>query len=227
MIRSESPARAGAYQAVVFDLDGTLLDTLGDLAGAMNETLESRGFPVHPVDAYRYFIGDGVRQLVRRVLPESCDATTNDDVLNSYISTYRQRWDKESRPYDGIPAMLDELTARGVPLGICSNKPDDLTRACTDGLLASWSFGEVIGQSSTWSAKPDPAGALHVADQLNVPPADCLFVGDSGVDMRTAINAGMGAGGVLWGFRKAGELEESGADFLFARPEEILTQVVS
>lgn len=209
-------------QAVLFDLDGTLLDTLGDLADAMNVVLAEDGLPTHTWQSFRYFIGEGVVELVKRSLPE--DRRGEASVL-AYMKRYRESYTKHwhrSKPFAGIPDMLDRLQRAGLALAVVSNKPDDFTRLCVERLLPEWKFQVVLGQSERFPAKPDPASALHVAEKLGVARERCLFVGDSNIDMITGVNAGMIAVGVSWGFRPEKELLENGARHIVRDPREIV-----
>ncbi len=211
------------YRAVLFDLDGTLLDTLEDLADSMNAALGRHGYPPHPVEAYRHFVGDGVENLARRALPEgSRDADNIDRCLAAMRAEYGRRCDRKSRPYAGVPELLDALGERGLVLAILSNKMDDFTQRVVSKLLADWSFAVVRGALPEVPRKPDPAGAVAIARELEIPPAEFLYLGDTGTDMKTAVSAGMFAVGALWGFRDAPELRESGARKLIARPGELL-----
>jgi len=211
------------FRAIIFDLDGTLLDTLDDIADAMNDVLAARGLPTHPVDAYRHFVGDGVRNLARRTLPESHrDEETIDRFTAEMREAYAKNWNNKSRPYAGVPDMLDELTASGIKLAILSNKPHDFTVKCVTTLLPRWRFDVVMGHHDAIALKPDPSGALEVLAKLGLGAKDVLYVGDSGMDMQTAVRAGMFPLGVLWGFRGGNELRLSGAKELVRTPAEIL-----
>jgi phosphoglycolate phosphatase len=211
------------HSAVLFDLDGTLLDTLEDIGHAVNRVLTSKGFPTHRMDAFRSFIGDGTAMLVTRALPEDRrDHETVQICLQTFLKDYGQHWNVKTKPYDGIPDMLDTLTSRGLRMAVLSNKPDAFTKRCVTELLSSWSFDLIIGQRDGVPPKPDPTSALKVADQLDVPPASFLYLGDSAIDMKTATAAGMFPIGVLWGFREAGELRESGARALMKHPRDIV-----
>ena len=210
------------HRAIIFDLDGTLLDTLQDLCDATNRVLAARGFPPHPRDAYRYFVGDGPHMLVARALPEGArDEETVAEVVSAFRADYGENWAVRTRPYDGVPEMLDALTARGVPMAVLSNKPHENTQKCVGTLLRKWRFVSVIGQSDDIPPKPDPKGALYTAKVLAVPPSELLYVGDTNTDMQTARNTGMFAVGVLWGFRDREELETSGANVILAQPGEL------
>jgi len=211
------------YRAVLFDLDGTLLDTLEDLADAMNAVLTAEGLPTHPTDAYRHFVGDGIVNLVRRALPaDRRDETTLERLVAADREEYARRWDRKTRPYEGVPRLLDGLTGRGLGLAILSNKPDDSTRLCVEKLLPGWSFDAVQGVAEGVPLKPDPAGALGIARRLGVAPGSFLYVGDTATDMRTAVGAGMFPVGALWGFRDADELTAAGAQSLLVHPAELL-----
>jgi len=208
-------------KAVIFDLDGTLLDTLDDLADAMNAVLELRDYPTHPVDDYRYFVGDGMVMLVRRALPvEWCGEKQVNECVEAFRDEYARRWDNKTRPYDGVADMLDELTGRGVPLAVLSNKPHDFTKLCVSKLLGRWRFAAVQGVTDEVPPKPDGRGAALVADTLGVAPPAVLYLGDTGTDMKTAVAAGMYAVGATWGFRGADELTHAGARVLVSHPRE-------
>lgn len=210
-------------RAVVFDLDGTLLDSLEDLADSMNQVLTREGLPVHPVDAFRYFVGDGMEMLVRRALPpDRVDPPTVARTLAAMRAEYDRRCADKTRPYPGIPELLDALTRRAVPFAVFSNKPHDAAVDLVGRLLGRWRFAAVLGARPGFPAKPDPAGALETAALLGVAPAQCLYLGDTGTDMRTARAAGMWAVGALWGFRSDAELREAGALTLAAAPADVL-----
>jgi phosphoglycolate phosphatase len=211
------------YRAVVLDFDGTLLDTLQDLAESVNSVLARSGFPGHRLEDYRRFVGDGVEELARRVLPEGHrDEATVAETLTAVRAEYRQRWPNHTRPYEGIPELLDALTARGVRMAIVTNKPDDSTRTMAARLLPRWKFDVIVGATADLPRKPDPRGALEAAGHLGLPPASVLYVGDSDIDMKTANAAGMYAVGALWGFRTADELIKNGAKVLIRKPLELL-----
>lgn len=213
-------------KAVLFDLDGTLLDTLEDIANACNAALARHGFPAHPPRAYRYFVGDGVQVLMSRVVPAGhANPETLAAVALAYREDYGRHWNARTRPYDGIPELLDQLTRRGLALAVLSNKPDDFTRRCVSELLPRWVFSRVLGASSAFPPKPDPAAALHVAAGLNLPVEEVIYLGDTDTDMKTATAAGMLPVGALWGFRTAEELRQSGARHLVAHPQELLEWV--
>ncbi len=206
------------------DVDGTLLDTLQDLADSMNSTLRHFGFPVHELEKYKYFLGDGMENLVRRSLPDS--AKTDSRLISRCIEMMRQiydrNWNVKSRPYPGIPELLDALSVRGLKMAVLSNKPHVLTQRVIEGLLPAWRFEVVMGECPPAPRKPDPSSALKIADRLGVEPACFLYLGDTATDMKTSNGAGMYAVGALWGFRNAEELIQGGAKKLIAKPAELL-----
>lgn len=213
---------AQKFQGVIFDLDGTLLDTLEDIADAMNRVLRHHGLPEHPVAAYRYFVGAGATELARRVLPE--EQRSDDRVAElraAFIAEYSKGWRNKTRPYPGIPELLSRLHAKGVVLGVLSNKPHDFTQLCVDTFLDGGLFAVVMGESEGVPRKPDPTGALKAADLMGIEPGRILYVGDTAIDMATAKGAGMYGVGVLWGFRDSDELLRAGARELVSEPGEL------
>jgi len=210
-------------QAVIFDLDGTLLDTLEDLADSGNSVLARYGFAVHPTDAYRYFVGDGIDALVRRILPQRThDQSTIDEFTEAYREEYGRRWDRKTRPYDGIEELLGVLTVQKIRIAVLSNKPDGVTKKCVGELLGGWAFDVVMGHHEGIARKPDPAAALQIAERWGLPPSRIVYVGDTATDMQTAVAAGMYPVGVLWGFRTEEELRANGAKVLIRQPAELL-----
>lgn len=211
------------FKAIVFDLDGTLLDTIDDLADSMNAVLMASKFPTHGTDSYRYFVGDGVRNLVKRALPENCrDDETIERHLGVMQKEYAKRWADKTKPYPGISELLDALETRDVKMTVLSNKVDEFTKLVIAKLLPDWKFELVFGERKSVPKKPDPAGALEIARQLGIPTTEFLYLGDTNVDMITANSAGMYAVGALWGFRKADELVEGGARVLIPKPQTLL-----
>ena len=211
-------------RAVLFDLDGTLLDTLEDLAASTNRSLARLGLPPHPVQAYRYFVGDGLAVLASRTLPpDRQDPRTIESLKDLFNQDYDVHWADRTRPYEGVPALLDALSARGVPMAILSNKPHSFTRAMVEHFFPSWKFAAVFGARDSHPRKPDPAAALEICAAMGLEAGDMLYAGDTRTDMQTARSAGMFPVGVLWGFRPREELVENGAEALVASPGELLS----
>jgi len=210
------------FEAILFDLDGTLLDTLTDLADSFNVVLRQLGFPVHPTDSYRYFTGQGNYGLTKNALPEdSRDEETINKAMMAAREEYRHRWQKHTKPYPGIAEMLTALEKTGLVKAVLSNKPDEFTRIIVKKLLAEWSFEIVLGEKPPTPKKPDPTAAVAIAEKLKIHPSNFLYDGDTDTDMWTATAAGMYPVGVLWGFRPA-ELAEAGAKTLIKTPLELL-----
>ena len=210
-------------KSIIFDLDGTLLDTLDDLADSMNRVLYELGFPQHPTDAYRYFVGDGIDILARRVLPED---KKNEKQVQNCVKMMRQQygshWKDRSVPYPGIEEMLSALREKKIKINILSNKPDKLTQSMVSHFFSSWKFEEIRGAIDGVPKKPDPGGAILIAEKLELSSKEFLYVGDTNTDMETAQRAGMFAIGALWGFRTMQELQTSGAQALLEHPLDIL-----
>ena len=211
------------FKGTVFDLDGTLLNTLEDLGNCMNSALGQLGFAPHPVEEYRFFVGDGIKALVERTLPEEQrDEDTVQRGVAAMEEEYGRRWDESTRPYDDVPQLLDALTDRQLRMAILSNKPEVFTKLTVERLLPQWHFDPVCGARPDVPCKPDPAGALAIAAAWGVEPAQCLYLGDTDTDMATAVGAGMYAVGAAWGFRPGEELKASGAQVLVEEPLELL-----
>lgn len=207
--------------AVIFDLDGTLLNTLGDLRAATNHALEVRGLPPHSMEEIRQFIGNGIRLLIRRAMPEGTPEAEIDAALDDFKAYYAAHIHDRTVPYDGIPQLLTALRKRGIKVAVLSNKIDSASQQLIEYFFPEKTdvvFGEHVGVPR----KPDPTSCRMVMQQLGVQPEQVLYVGDSGTDMQTAKNAGLYAVGVTWGFRSKEVLLKYGADVLVHRPEQIL-----
>ncbi len=212
------------FAAVLFDLDGTLLNTLDDIAASANRVLVQHGYPPHPVDDYRFFVGQGVTQLITRILPtdQQNNATLIESCLTAFREDHVRNFQVMTRPYAGVVETLNELAGRGLKLAVLSNKPDEMTRQCVAAFFADLRFDIVMGQQVGIPHKPDPTGARLIAERLQIAPARFLYLGDSSIDMQTAIAAGMFPVGALWGFRPREELLNSGARALINRPGDLL-----
>jgi phosphoglycolate phosphatase len=210
-------------RAIIFDLDGTLLDTLEDIATAFNRVLLTHGFPAHPVAAYCTFVGDGVGTLVARALPKEAQRRElTQQCIKEYRHFYATNPNEKTRPYPGIRETLDILKKNAIPIAVLSNKPQSEVERCVKTYLSGYYFHQIRGQNPHVPLKPDPASALHIAQQLAITPQEMIFTGDTGTDMKTASAAGMVPAGVLWGFRSKEELIENGAKILLQRPQDIL-----
>lgn len=210
------------FQAVLFDLDGTLLDTIEGIATAMNRVMDRLGCRGHGTETYKRFVGEGMEKLVARSLPaESPLRLDLARIVTMYREEYRICWEESSKPYPGIPEMLAGLAGRGIQLAVLSNKADDFTRIMTSRLLPGIHFARVRGALPGEPKKPDPRMAIETAEALAVPAPNFIYVGDSATDMHTAQAAGMFPVGVAWGFRTADELRQSGAKILLEKPSDI------
>ncbi|MEG1005221.1 HAD family hydrolase [Bacteroides sp.] len=207
---------------VIFDLDGTLLNTIADLAASTNHALASLGFPTHDTAAYPFMVGNGINKLFERALPEG--EKTEDNirrVRQAFVPHYDVHNADASSPYPGIPELLHTLQSQGIQLAVASNK----YQAATEKLVAHYfphiTFTAVFGQREGINVKPDPTIVFDILRIANVSKDEVLYVGDSGVDMQTAINAGVTSCGVTWGFRPRAELEALHPDYIVDKAEEI------
>ena len=215
---------ANEVRGIIFDLDGTLLNTLDDIGDSVNRMLAEYSFAQHTLDDYRRFIGNGIRMLVIRALPLE---GRSDEMVAACVKRARElywdNWNRKTRPYAGIPELLDALEEKGLPKAVLSNKPHDFTVRYVSAYFPHTTFRVVMGQNDRFPVKPDPAAALAIASQLDLPPSTLLFVGDSIVDLQTATAAGMHPVGVSWGFKGARDLQENGCPTIVTHPREILS----
>lgn len=211
------------YEAALFDMDGTLLDTLEDIADATNGALRELGYPQKGLPEYRYAVGDGMEMLIRRVLPEdSGDDATVRRCLDRMRDLYRGCWAAKTHPYEGVEEMLAALAGNGVHLSLLSNKPEEFASQMVRHFFPAIRFDVAFGARPGVPRKPDPSAALDIARTLGLTPERFFYLGDTATDMRTALAAGMFPAGALWGFRPESELREAGAKALLARPREVL-----
>ncbi|MCD7968857.1 MAG: HAD family hydrolase [Alistipes sp.] len=209
-------------ELVIFDLDGTLLNTIADLAAATNYALHRCGFPVHETDRYRFFVGNGIAKLFERALPE--DARTDFEIARikrEFLSYYDTHNTDLTRPYDGIPKLLKDLHGRGLRMAVASNKYHAATCKLIDRYFPEIPFIAVFGQRDGVPVKPDPAVIREIMGIAGTDEPHTVFAGDSGVDMKTAISAGVTAIGVTWGFRPREELEVFSPQFIVDAPGQI------
>lgn len=212
------------YRAVVFDLDGTLLNTLADLADSGNELLASYGMAPHPEPAFRYFVGNGSRKLMERILPGKSPEQI-DEALARYKAIYEKHLTAKTTPYAGIAETLSALKVRGVRMAVCTNKHISAAEALIRKYFPADTFDTFEGDRPGVPRKPDPAHVRIVLEKMGIRPEETVYLGDSGVDMQTAVNAGALPVGVLWGFREKDELMENGAQILLSKPSELLEKV--
>ena len=211
-------------RAAIFDMDGTLIDSLADLADSANEVLRSFGAKEHTVDEYRYFVGNGARKLMERCLPEklAADSATVDASVERYKEFYlTKHLLNKTKPYPGITELLERLGELKIPRAVLTNKPHKAALQIAEDLFAPGTFFDVIGDKKGEPRKPDPTNALKLAHSMGVKPAEVAFFGDSDADMQTAVNAGFLPVGVLWGFRPKEELVANGAKILLDAPTDI------
>lgn len=213
-------------QLVIFDLDGTLLDTVADLANATNQALERCGYPTHPIQAYYKFVGNGINKLFARALPAECSTEENVQRIRSlFIPYYNEHNADCSCPYSGIIDLLHALQEGGVQLAVASNKYHEATLKLVCHFFPHVTFAAIYGQREEVPVKPAPDIVFDILRDTGVSKEDALYVGDSGVDMQTALNAGVESVGVAWGFRSEEELQENGAVHIVHQAEEILRYV--
>ena len=208
-------------KAIIFDLDGTLLDTLEDLADSINYCLQVLSVPVHKTEDYKMMIGTGSRELCRKALPPD-RADLTDKLLEINLTRYAQHCFDKTKPYPGIFDLLEELNRRDLHLAVLSNKPDNFVKLMRQQLFGPDCFEVIMGQQDGLPTKPDPAGVLDILSQMKVAPDEALYVGDSGTDMTTALAAGTTAVGVTWGFRDRTELTAAGAHHIIDQPGQLL-----
>lgn len=211
------------YKGIIFDLDGTLINSLEDIADSMNRVLKNHRLPVHDTESYRFYIGEGIENLIKNALPAS---ERTPALIQSYLLEYRSIYKDHcldtTRPYPGIEGLLSELWRRNVATAVLSNKSDKFTRYMTDEIFPENRFIIVRGAFEEIPIKPHPAGAQIIADKMGLSSETVIFTGDSAVDIETGKNAGMTSLGVTWGIRPERELVDAGASRLISEPAEIL-----
>ena len=211
----------GGLKAVLFDLDGTLLNTLDDLAASTNAALAANGMPIRTTDEVRRFVGNGLKKLIERAVPEGADDDMRRAAYASFVEHYSVHERDTTRPYEGVEMVLSALNARGVKCAVISNKIEPSVKA-----LCAEYFGELVqaavGDAPGRNVKPDPAGVQEAMVRLGVGKETCIYVGDSDVDIYTGHNAGMESIGVTWGFRSEALLREAGADYICHTAQELL-----
>ena len=223
MIADECFKGMPMVKLVIFDLDGTLLNSLDDLAVSTNYALQKHRYPTHELLEYRRFVGNGINKLLERALPE--EARTKENVLKireDFMAYYAVHKADYTAPYPGIAELLEALRKKNILLAVASNKYHSATQALIPHYFGENTFGFVYGQREGIPVKPDPTIVFDILKEAGVKPEEVLYVGDSGVDMQTASNSGIVSIGVTWGFRSAEELKENGAIHIVDRPSDIL-----
>jgi phosphoglycolate phosphatase len=210
------------YKGIIFDLDGTLVNSLEDISDAMNTVLTGLNYPTHTYDTYQYFIGSGLRNLVSKALPASNNSDEQIEIcFDCMINEYREVCTIKTKPYEGIIELLDLLTSQNIKLAVFSNKADELTKKIASEIFPHY-FNAAVGLSTEALKKPNPSEALAIAEKWNLKPEEILFVGDSDIDMQTAVNANMFPVGVTWGYRTEAELRASGAKVTINHPSDLI-----
>ena len=210
------------YKAVIFDLDGTLVNSIEDIADAMNTVLRNHNYPTHSYKTYKNLVGSGVKSLVVNALPKNHRSDLEiDNCLNTMMTIYSERCTTKTQPYSGIIKLLDSLKSKQLKISVFSNKADVLTKKVVSALLPDY-FEPVFGLKIEAHKKPNPIVALEICKTLNVLPEETIFVGDTGIDIQTANNANMLAVGVSWGFRDKKELIDHGASHILNHPLDLI-----
>ena len=208
----------------IFDLDGTLLNTIKDFGDAVNYALDRNGFHTHSVASYPYFVGNGVRRLIERSLPEDArkSSTTVNTMLKDFKQFYNEHNTDRTEPYDGIPELLQQLQDNGVQLAVASNKYQQATLKIINTFFPNIDWVAIVGQQEDIPIKPDPSIIFMILAQARISKQDTIYIGDSGIDMETARRACIDSVGVTWGFRPVKELKEYHANVIINRPQDIL-----
>lgn len=209
-------------KAVIFDLDGTILNTIDDLADSANRVLAAHGYPLHPTEQYKTFVGNGIPKLIERMLPPDASPEEFEHTLAEFQRCYDLHKEDKTAPYAGIPEMLAALKAHGLKLCVLSNKQHDLSVKIVTHYFGSDTFDIIQGKADAFPAKPDPTSCNALIARLGIAKSDILYVGDSNVDMQTGANAGLTKCGVSWGFRSVEELTGAGADYIAHIPQDII-----
>lgn len=211
------------YQLAIFDLDGTLINSIEDLADAVNYSLQIMHYPTHPVSSYYYFVGDGVKKLCERALPEGAPPEQADHLLAMFQAYYEEHCMDHTRPYEGISDVLHELKSVGILLAVASNKPQEFTEKIVTHFFGDQCFSKILGGNDIRPKKPSPEILIEILNYFAVPRQDVVMIGDSNVDIQTAQNAGISSIGCTWGFRSREELEVAGAVYLVETPKNLVS----
>ncbi len=211
--------------AFIFDLDGTLIDSLLDIALCANKVLEEFSLPTHSLEDYKYFVGGGALVLIENCIPKGLGEDKVEAVLKRFIELYDTKLQNNTKPYDGIIELLSKLDEADIKIGILSNKPHEFTLEYAKKFFGNLNISEIHGQKEDVPKKPNPIAAINIAKSFDIPRENIYFVGDTSIDMKTAKGANMKAIGVSWGFRPVEELVENGADYIAKTPKDILSLI--
>ncbi len=213
-------------KGIIFDLDGTLVDSIEDITDAMNRVLSSQGFPLHSVDDYKYFVGKGLRELIIEALPKQ---NRSEETIEKCFDLMREDYGKnylvKTKAYKGVNDLLDSLKEMNIKMSVLSNKVDEMTKQVVKEIFGGNTFDIVLGKTSRFPRKPDPAGALFISKQMGIDPENMAYLGDTNTDMETARNAHMLAIGALWGFRTKEELLQHGAEIVIEHPMDLIANL--
>ncbi len=208
-------------KAIIFDLDGTLLDTLTDIMESVNNVLNKYNFPTHEMQAYKYFIGNGIEVLTRKAFPKDISESEFRNYFQEVKQEYELRQTLRTQPYKGIEEMLIKLLDKGISISILSNKPDEFAKPTVKHFFPNIKFDIVYGSRIGVERKPSPNAVFEILEKLRLKKEECYFVGDTAIDMQTAVNAGVDGIGVSWGFRTIKELQDNGSKYIINSPIEI------
>ncbi len=213
-----------AIKGILFDLDGTLCNTLLDLAAATNRVISAHGFEAKPVENFKQYVGNGAKMQLKRAIGQEIGEALFETIHKEYIADYGTHYLEQTCAYDGVEETITILYQKGIRMGVVTNKPQQMATDIVKAVFGE-QIGEVWGNTPDFPLKPDPALPLHVMNRLGITPEETLFVGDSGVDMQTGVNCGMTAVGVTWGFRDSEELKKAGANHLIETPAQLLSLI--
>ncbi len=207
---------------LIFDLDGTLLDTITDIATSINKVLDKYHFPTHSLDTYKYFVGNGFEKLTRRAIPENVKGEEFENISKEMKDNYRNNCKEQTQPYEGIIDLLKILNDKKIKIAVLSNKPHEFVKPTIESYFPDIHFEMLLGARPNIPVKPAPDGVYDIIKELGCKKENSLFIGDTSVDIQTGVSAGVDTIGVLWGFRKKEELIEAGAKHIVDKPLQIL-----
>lgn len=210
------------YKGVIFDLDGTLIDTIEDISDSVNEVLTIYGYPNHSYEDFKLKVGKGFKDLIKKSFPKDADEKIIENGVSLFVESYNKNYQNKTKPYEDVEEVLKELHKMGIKIGVNSNKRNDYTNQLITKCFNVIPFVAILGEREGIPKKPDPMSALEIAKLMNLNPSEILYIGDTKTDISTSKNAGMDSIGVLWGFRSFEELESHGATYIISNAMEIL-----